>query len=231
MQASSATPIPHTDNVIHQDFSNTIFVLSFDASKWPHPEVINELKDLTGRPISEVTGVLGAFASINKARKVGWRWAMRNLLAAEELYQIPLPYEMEEESLPGEWKRSSWVGNKDTGLEYILSDHARQIALSATITTVKIDEDIDNESYTTQGDQEKRESDEEGGVEGIIEHTKSEEEADEGGEHDVSSVEGMDSKDEEGEVEGIIEHTQSEEEAEEGSEYEVSSDEGMDSED
>ena len=105
-----------------------MLILSFDATKLPHPEVPNRLNYLTGEPINEVTGILGAYDSNNKAMEDGWKWIMRSLS------QWQLPYEMEYDALPGEWKHSGSVRADDDCLVYTISDHDRVLALKAIIT-------------------------------------------------------------------------------------------------
>ena len=76
-----------------------------------------------------------------------------------DLHEYPLLFEMEYDALPGEWKRSGLVGGDGDCLVYTISDFDRGLALRAIITEVRMDEEEDTESYTTEeGDGDKEES-------------------------------------------------------------------------
>lgn len=100
-QASHAPSIPYPEDTTRQDSTRIIFVLSFDATKWAHPEVFWGLSNLNGQSVSDETGVLGVFASENKAMKVGSEWIPGSLTKSAEMHEWPLPYEVNyEASLP-----------------------------------------------------------------------------------------------------------------------------------
>lgn len=172
VSASSAIPTPH---ITYNNLTPTIFVLSFDASKWSHQEARSHLKNLSGDVIPGLTGTLGAFASMKKAQKIGEEWIVDSLAALGKEHQGRFPNETGYDHLSGEWQ-SDWKTNIS---EYIVRDDEKGIALSMIITEVKFDQDSDSDSQTTEDAyQELLASHEKEAEEGgTTEQTKSQEEA------------------------------------------------------
>lgn len=130
--------------MVSQVPSHTMFVLSYDATKWAHPNFRTPLHQLNGHLLADETGVLGTFHFEGTARETGREWLMdslsevRGVLGGESLPIETGP----NDPPPGVWRQCPWVVGQEEGGRswmYVMSD--LKSALSVRVTEAEEEED------------------------------------------------------------------------------------------
>lgn len=133
-----------------------MFVLSYDATEWAHPNFDTPLSHLNGHPLTDETGVLRTFRFGSTALNTGREWLIDTL---SEVRGFPrwdtLPSETGPNDPPaGVWRRCPWVygqeGEEGGGQSWVYVVSNLESALSVRITEVEADEgEVEDERYLT----------------------------------------------------------------------------------
>lgn len=165
----SSTPSGTTSSNPSMD----VYVLTYDASVWPHKETTGRIYLLDGtlikvkvkKHISPATvqpvGVLGVYSSEAQARKTGKAWLYDQLMGLGVQIHRPLPIQDNSEVTEPAWKKSGWVQMPDGNWGYTISDHSRWLGLTVHVTGKPVAKEGESENKDENSDDE-----DEGGFEG-----------------------------------------------------------------
>ena len=121
-----------------------LYVLSYDAHRWSHPDTTDTITRLDGTPLriahgeratdEQRSGVLGIFRSEAHAQMTAHAWLHTQLKAVDPTVPLPLPAQDGSKCEHVAWKTSGWLRAADGSRVKSVSEACRRVELVVLVS-------------------------------------------------------------------------------------------------